>query len=485
WAYRYFKGKVDDVRIYNVALNDSQVMTAMTSVPTGPVAGLVGYWNLDEGAGQTVYDLSGNNNHGILGNSTAADSADPVWYDVTTICPRQRTYYVDAVNGNDSYSGLTPTTAFKTIQRGINVASNGDTVLVLPGQYVGTGNKELDFTGKAITVRAQDGPANTVINCQGSGRAFYFHSGEGPSSVVNGFGITGGSSTTGAAIYCTGAGPTISNCWIYGNNTTSTNSGIVYCYNNGNAILTGCVIYSNSGASAAVRFNNSAGQMINCLLFGNSSTSAGGAIRCDNGSKTTTITNCTVVANSTTSNGGGLWVRSASVNILNSIFWANQASAGGHQLSTSSPAILTVNYSDVQGGRTGVYGTGTVVWGTGNLDQDPLFADPTNFDYHLKSARGRYWPAHQVWVLDDATSPCIDAGDPTTPVADEPQPNGNRINMGAYGGTAYASLSPTAEGGPLEGDVNHDGIIDFDDLFTLIDMWLSLYMGQVQLQEPL
>ena len=45
------------------------------------------------------------------------------------------------------------------------------------------------------------------------------------------------------------------------------------------------------------------------------------------------------------------------------------------------------------------------------------------------------------WVLDEVTSPCLDAGDPNSPVADEPQPNGGRINMGVYGGTGEASKS--------------------------------------------
>lgn len=484
-GYRFFKGKIDDVRIYNIALSASQVTTAMTTVPTGPVSGLVGYWNLDEGAGQTVYDLSGNNNHGVLGSSTAIESADPVWVDTGTICPRQRTYYVDAVFGNDAYSGLTPTNAFRTIQRGINAAANGDIVMVLPGQYTGTGNKELDFAGKAITVTSQAGPDSTVINCQGSGRAFYFHSGEGEQSIVEGLSITGGASSTGGAIYCVGASPTIKGCKIYGNSTGSSNSGIVYCLNNANATLSNCQIYNNSGASAAVRFNNSAGQILNCLIRQNSSTNAGAGIRCDNGYKTTVIQNCTVAANTTTSNGGGLYIRTANAQVINSIFWGNQASAGGHQISTSSPATLTVRYSDVQGGRFGVYGTGTVVWDAGNIDQDPLFADPNGEDYHLKSQRGRYWPAYQVWVLDPVTSPCIDAGDPTSPMEDEPQPNGNRINMGAYGGTEWASLSPSGEGGGIVGDVNGDGVIDFTDLFELIDMWLNLYVGQIQFLEAM
>ncbi len=46
------------------------------------------------------------------------------------------------------------------------------------------------------------------------------------------------------------------------------------------------------------------------------------------------------------------------------------------------------------------------------------------------------------WVEDNVTSPCIDAGDPLSPAGDEPEPNGRRINMGAYGGTAEASKLP-------------------------------------------
>ena len=80
--------------------------------------------------------------------------------------------------------------------------------------------------------------------------------------------------------------------------------------------------------------------------------------------------------------------------------------------------------------------------GEGNISDDPLFADADNGDYHIRSERGRYWPRFDVWVLDKATSPCVDAGDPAADVANEPMPNGDRINIGAYGGTIEASLSP-------------------------------------------
>jgi hypothetical protein len=82
-----------------------------------------------------------------------------------------------------------------------------------------------------------------------------------------------------------------------------------------------------------------------------------------------------------------------------------------------------------------------------NLDNDFF----TQGDYHLKSQAGCWNPVSERWVKDDVTSPCIDAGDPNSPVGDEPSPNGGRINMGAYGGTAEASMSPEAETGPTPG----------------------------------
>ncbi len=79
--------------------------------------------------------------------------------------------------------------------------------------------------------------------------------------------------------------------------------------------------------------------------------------------------------------------------------------------------------------------------GEGNINAAPLFVDPNNGDYHLRSEHGRHWPDHDTWVFDEVTSPCIDGGDPTVDPSDEPMPNGGIINIGAYGGTAYASKS--------------------------------------------
>jgi len=125
------------------------------------------------------------------------------------------------------------------------------------------------------------------------------------------------------------------------------------------------------------------------------------------------------------------------------------------------------------------------------LNGDPLFAAPGrwdpngtpdnpnddfwgNGDYHLKSQAGRWDPNSKSWVTDAVTSPCIDAGDPMSPIGLEPFPNGGRVNMGAYGGTAEASKSyfgePVCET-IIAGDVNGDCKVDFKDLQIMALQW--------------
>ena len=62
-------------------------------------------------------------------------------------------------------------------------------------------------------------------------------------------------------------------------------------------------------------------------------------------------------------------------------------------------------------------------------------------DYHLMSQAGRWDPISRTWLKNPMTSPCIDAGDPDSPIGPEPSPNGDRINMGVYGGTTQAGMS--------------------------------------------
>ncbi len=76
---------------------------------------------------------------------------------------------------------------------------------------------------------------------------------------------------------------------------------------------------------------------------------------------------------------------------------------------------------------------------TTDIYVDPLFVNRKNHDYHLKSAAGR-WNG-KTWVKDSVSSPCIDAGYLSSDYSNEPEDNGNRINIGRYGNTIYASKS--------------------------------------------
>jgi len=89
------------------------------------------------------------------------------------------TYYVSTC-GDDAWSGADPNCVGPngpkaTIQAAIKTATNGDTVMVLPGTYTGVGNRDIDFGGKAITVQGSDPNvpavvAATIIDCQASGQ---------------------------------------------------------------------------------------------------------------------------------------------------------------------------------------------------------------------------------------------------------------------------------------------------------------------------
>jgi parallel beta-helix repeat protein len=92
------------------------------------------------------------------------------------------------------------------------------------------------------------------------------------------------------------------------------------------------------------------------------------------------------------------------------------------------------------------------VEGHGNISGDPLFVDAANGDYHLKSEGWRWNIDSESWTYDNVTSICIDAGNPYSPIGEEPtsvprDPDNiygvNRyINMGAFGGTSQASMPP-------------------------------------------
>ena len=305
-----------------------------------------------------------------------------------------------------------------------------------------------------------------------------------------------------------GSSPTISKC-SFSRNQASIGGGICnlyYC----NILLYNCIFNRNSAkyGGAMSSENESNLVAINCIFSGNSATSdnpeitglgRGGGIfsfcndqtitNCSfignfadiggdvyNESVNSTITNCTFVDN-LANNAQGLYgaIYNSSFSDLfltNSIIWGSDQEIWNNYYS-----IITISYSDVRGGQSAVYDPcDGLVWDSGNIDENPIFSDLDNNDYHLKSQAGRWNPFMADWVKDDVTSPCIDAGDMSSPIGHELFPNGGIINMGAYGGTAEASKSyfgePVCET-IVAGDINGDCRVDFKDFAVMALHWLE------------
>ena len=418
---------------------------------------------------------------------------------------------------------------YLTIQEGIDGAADGDAVVVCEGTYTGEANRELDFYGKAITVRSLNGPAVTIIECEGAGRGLRFNSGEGPGSVVDGFTIINGcpggyndgggvycyassptisdcriidcSADEGGGIYCTdyssptiidcvvsgnaatgqygpGGGifsylgsPTIANCAICGN-AAGRNGGGGLRLRYGAATITNCVIAGNTTSGdyaygGGIYAKDTSATIANCTIVGNSADTGGGGIYCL-GYGDLSIVNCTIVGNSS-SHGGGISAQAhAEPVVVNCILWGDTAAVGPEidvGYGSLHPVSMTVSHSDVAGGQAAVYVVdwGTLIWGDGNIDADPLFVDPDGIDGDPNS-----WEDNDYHL--GLGSPCVDAGDPTF-IADpddrdidgqwrvwDGDDDGDwRVDMGS---DEFASHCP--------GDLNGDGQIGLADLAGLL-----------------
>ncbi len=290
---------------------------------------------------------------------------------------------------------------YPTIQAAINASVNGDTVIVYDGTYV----ENIDYSGKAITIQSASGAAKTIIDGGAAGMVVKFDSGEGNDSVLDGFTITNGASDYGSGIYCKdSSSPTITNCVITGNAANITGGGI-YCLSSSSPVITNCTISDNTagwyGGGIGCVFSSL--KLTNSIIVNNTASQYGGAIHST--SSTPSITNCTISGN-TSDFGGGIACSTGPV-VLNSIMWGNFANYSDSEVYLlSGNATISITYSDVQGGYTGM----------GNIDADPLFVG--GGDYHLT-----------------AGSPCIDTaasgGAPSDDIDGNARPQGAGYDIGA------------------------------------------------------
>jgi hypothetical protein len=75
---KYWLGKLDDVRIWNIARAGTDITPTYPTQLTGPIAGLVGAWHFDEGSGTSSADSSGNSHPATLnGGATFSNDVHP------------------------------------------------------------------------------------------------------------------------------------------------------------------------------------------------------------------------------------------------------------------------------------------------------------------------------------------------------------------------------------------------------------------------
>lgn len=405
---------------------------------------------------------------------------------------------------------------YPTIQAAISAAASGDTVIVMPGTYTGSGNKNLDFGGKAITVRSVDPNdpaivAATVIDCEYSGRGFYFHSGETADSVAAGFTITKGFVVSGGGISCDGSSPTINNCTFIGNKIYYTNGKGGGMYNtDSNPILNNCQFINNiAGYGGGIYNYRSDPYLNNCLFIENSidllfdgegggiyngylcyptlidcqfienSAFYGGAISQEY--SVMTANNCIFIGNSADSKGGGIANNLSNLTLTNCTFAGNLAEDGKAIVSDRNPSptgmseiyvtncILwdggneifkneytwtVITYNDIQGGYSG----------TGNINLDPLFVTgPSGACYLSQTAAGQA-----------VNSPCVDSGsasaasfglDTLTTRTDQITDAGV-VDMGYHYALRYSA-----------GDLNQDSKVNLIDFKVFSNYWQMTSCG--------
>ena len=213
-----------------------------------------------------------------------------------------------------------------TIQKGIDAAQNGDTVLVAPGTY----QENVNFKGKAITVTSSGGPAVTTIDGGGQETVVTFKTGESTASTLNGFTITNGNgyvSFGGGGITIKYASPTVTNNVIIGNRAYR-GVGIQICC--GSPVIRGNTVTNNidTGAfGAGIQINApSEAQIVENMVSYNQG-AFGGGIEVDAASPL--ISGNKILANSVYGDGGGLVVNYGHPLVVNNVIAANSAGGKG------------------------------------------------------------------------------------------------------------------------------------------------------------
>ncbi len=343
-----------------------------------------------------------------------------------------------------------------TIQEGIDIAVNGDTVLVQTGIYY----ENIEWSSlNGITLQGIS-TESTIIDGNQQGNVIYMWNNQIDTlTVIRNLTLTNGLAQYGEPIHrkngggicCIEGSPKLIDLNIYNNSTIMNyRGGGIYCFDS-DMIISSVKITNNSSDFGGGIFCYDSDIILRDIFIQNNNAiiSAGGiycwqsnptlhnVIISDNiggwGGGIHFTEDCNaIIINSTICSNGCYAIycnNNSNVQLVNSILWNNELNSILFHYS-NAPNFTSISYSDIEGGVTGIEtnDNGEVIWLEGNIDSNPLFIDAENGDYHL---------------TDD--SPCIDAGDPNTPL----DPDGTITDMGAF--YYNQALSANFSANPISG----------------------------------
>jgi len=253
---------------------------------------------------------------------------------------------------------------FATIQDAFNAAAEGDTILLGDGVFTGDGNRDLDYLGKALTVRSLSGePDSCVIDCQATladpHRGFYFHLSEDSTSVLEGVTVRGGVSgypdgvwpnNTAGAVLCVASAPWFRRC-VFTDNLSRDDAGAVLCYSGSPARFDSCSFVGNTavGVGGGLFSFSSSETVVRDCLFRENTAFAGGA--CVAGSNTPLYSGSYFSGNRSQSPelGGGavMAYSSASPILIGCVFAGNAADSVSQGSPGYGGALLCLHTSRV------------------------------------------------------------------------------------------------------------------------------------------
>jgi predicted outer membrane repeat protein len=249
-----------------------------------------------------------------------------------------------------------------TIQAGVDSASSGDVVELAPGEYMGDGNRDVDFLGKAITVRSEGLDATQVIilpygNEHECHRGFVFQSGEGRTSLLEAVTVQdvfAGEICDGGSIRCQDASPTIRRCRFVDNSSYFASPGVVIW--GGSPVITECAFLRNTASEStggAIRAGPDA-VIEFCYFEGNGSMYGGAVYSWGN----TTISDCVFSHNLANKHGGAVYGSGLAEGCL---FDGNTSGEKGGAIWAGDFQIVECTFVS-NGSYMGYDGTAVYVW---------------------------------------------------------------------------------------------------------------------------